>query len=81
MKVWVWHNLGCDLDVVEYIQGKMYGVITYKQGLPHTIENRVWLATMMTYEEMWVYIDWCDFQCDKEIYNRITKKTDEDDWV
>lgn len=76
----VWHNFYPIGDIVEYIPKKMYGVIEYKKGLPEELGNHKWLATMMTQEDALAYVDWCHEVCDKEIYNRITKKPGDKDW-
>jgi len=77
----IWHNIGCEMDVVEYIEGRMYGIISYKEGMPRVLENRTWLATMWDYDEVMGFVDWCDMRCDKEIYNRITKKDSDNEWT
>ena len=78
----VWHNFYPIGDIVEYIEDKMYGVIEYPKGIKSgDIDNGRWLATMWTPEDVRAYIDWCDMVCDKEIWNRITKVDDQDEWV
>ena len=78
----VWHNLYPIGDIVEYVGGHMYGVMEYPKGVEKgDVSNGVWLATMWTSEDVRAYIDWCHYGCDKEIWNRITRKEGEYEWV
>jgi hypothetical protein len=76
----VWHNIGCGLDAIEYIEGKMYGVVYYTKGKEKVLGNHKWLATMMTRQGIEEYIEWCDLVCDKLIYNIIVRRDDQDEW-
>lgn len=77
----IWHNISWGLDVVEYIPKKMYGVITYKEGMEKELGNHRWLATMMGHQAVEEYIEWCDLYCDKIIYNAWTKKDGDNEWL
>jgi len=77
----VWHNFYPVGDIVEYIPGKMYGVIEYKKGLPKELGNHRWLATMLSQEEVHAYLEWCFRECDRIIYNAWTKKPDAKEWL
>lgn len=78
----VWHNFSPVGDIVEYIPGKMYGVVEYPKGEEKVLgENHRWLATMLSKEDVEAYLTWCDFYCDKIIYNAWTRKDDQDEWI
>jgi len=78
----VWHNFYPVGDIVEYVPGKMYGVMEYPKGVRKgDTENGRWLATMMTYEDVNVYLDWCFKECDRLIYNAWTKKPEAKEWL
>lgn len=78
----IWHNHYPIGDIVEYIPGKMYGVMEYPKGVERgDTENGRWLATMMTYDDVNDYLDWCFRECDRLIYNAWTKKPDEKEWL
>ena len=77
----VWHNFYPVGDIVEYITGKMYGVVEYPKGVERELGNHRWLATMMSAQDVEDYLNWCDLYCDKIIYNAWTKKDDDQDWI
>lgn len=77
----IWHNIAPGLDAVEYIPGAMYGIMHYPEADDGDIEYGTWVATMLTAKEVLAYIDWCDFVCDKYIYNAYTKGDNDDDWL
>ena len=76
----IWHNISGTLDAVEYMEGTYYGVVDYKEGMERELGNHRWLATGFTHDELMEFIDWCDLICDKEIYNRITKRDEDNKW-
>jgi hypothetical protein len=69
------------MDVVEYVPGIIFGIISYREGDDFTVANRIWLATLWSYEDVSGFIEWCDMECDREIYNRISKTDGDEDWL
>lgn len=78
----IWHNHQPVGDIVEYIDGKMFGVVTYPEGEKRELgKNHRWLATMMTEEDVHEYLDWCWRECDRVIYNAWVKKPEDKEWL
>lgn len=78
----VWHNFYPIGDIVEYIPGKMYGVMEYPEGVEKgDTENGRWLITMLSQEEVHAYLEWCFRECDRLIWNTCTRSPDEKEWL
>jgi hypothetical protein len=75
----VWHNFYPVGDIVEYVPKRMYGVVEY-EGEP-VLGNHKWLATMLSYEDVIAYVNWCDFECDRIIWNAFTRKPGQKEWL
>ena len=76
----IWHNFYPVGDIVEYIPGKMYGVVEYPAGVEKELGNHKWLATMMTYDDVNAYLYWCFRECDGLVFN-LTRKRGEKEWL
>ena len=77
----VWHNFYPVGDIVEYVPGKMYGVMEYPEGVEKgDTENGRWLATMLTHDDVDAYLNWCFRECDRLIFN-LTRKPEEKEWL
>ena len=76
----IWHNFYPVGDIVEYVEGKLYGVVDYPEGKRELGKHR-WLATMMTHDDVHMYLDWCFRECDRLIWNTCTRSPDEKEWL
>ena len=76
----IWHNFYPVGDIVEYVPKRMYGEVEYKKGMEKELGNHKWLATMMTYDDVNAYLDWCFRECDRLVFN-LTRKPGEKEWL
>jgi hypothetical protein len=77
----IWHNFYPVGDIVQYMDD-MYGVMHYPGEIDnHDIKNGKWLYTMLSHEDVQVYLDWCWRECDRLIYNAFERKPGDKEWL